>query len=106
MTLLLLRNSLISFYQSLNFVLSLLNYPGSGIMPFGIPACVFSLVTAGAVDISVSAHSSSLETSSMIFKDPSLSDNALILFVLLEVILSCSHSFHYMCFVSLTGNSA
>ena len=69
-------------------------------------AYAFLLVIASAVDISVSIHLSSLEASSVIFKDPSLSDNASILFVLLDIVLSCSHSFHYMYFISSTGNSA
>ena len=59
MTLLLLRNSLIPLHQSLNFVQSPSNHPGSGTMLFGISACMFSLLTtgAGAVDISVSVCS-------------------------------------------------
>ena len=70
-------------------------------MPFGIPACTFSLVATSAIDIIVSVHSFSLKTSSSeIFKDPNLSDNASISFVLLEPVLSCLHSFHYICFVS------
>ena len=48
MTLLLLRNSLISLYQSLNFVWSLSNHPGSSTMFFGIFVYTFSLLTAGA----------------------------------------------------------
>ena len=75
-------------------------------MFLGIPACAISLFTAGAVDISVFVCSSSFEASSMILRDPSLSDNALISFVLLELVLSCPHSFYYMCFISLTDNSA
>ena len=100
-TLLLLRNNLISFYQSSNFIQSLSNYPGSETIPFDIPAYTFSLVATGAVDIVVFICLFSLKaSSSKIFKDPSLSDNASILFVLLEPVLSCPRSFHYTCFVS------
>ena len=103
-TLLLLRNNLIPLHQSSNFDWSPLNYPGSGTIFFGNPAWTFSLtaatVVACATDISVSVCSySSIEASSLICKDPSRSDNASILFVLLELILS-SHSFHYTCFAS------
>jgi len=62
-------------------------------MFFSIFACLFSFTAgAGAVDISVSIHLSLLEASSVICKDPSCSDNASILFVLLELILVLSHS--------------
>ena len=54
LTLLLLRNNLISLHQSSNFVQSPSNHPGSGTMLFGIPADLFTVgVAAGAVDISV-----------------------------------------------------
>ena len=57
-TLLLLKNNCISLYQSLNFVWSLSNYPGSSTIFFGIPAYMFSLITteasAGTTDISMS----------------------------------------------------
>ena len=99
MTLLLLRNSLIPLHQSLNFILLLSNYPGSGTMFLGILACTFLLFTASAVNIFVSVHSSSLEASSVILRDSSHSDNVLILFVLLELILFHLDSFHYTCFV-------
>ena len=98
-TLLLLKNNLIPFYQSSNFDQSPSNHLGSGTMFLGISACTFSLFITGTIDISVSICSSSLKASSVIFKDPSHSDNALILFVLLELILSCLHSFYYTCFV-------
>ena len=42
MTLLLLRNSLISLHQSLNFVQSLSNHPGSSTMFFSNPVCPYS----------------------------------------------------------------
>ena len=94
MTLLLLRNSLIPLHQSSNFVQSLSNHPGSSTMFFGIPACTFSLIAAGAgaTDISVSICSYSLEVSSVICKDSSHSDNVLILFILLELVLVSLHS--------------
>ena len=100
LTLLLLRNNLIPLHQSSNFVRSLSNYPGSGTMLLGIPADSFTAgVAAGAVDISVSVCSSLVETSWLICKDPSRSDNASILFVLFELVL-VPHSLYYMCFVS------
>ena len=99
-TLLLLRNSQIPLHQSSNFDRSPLNHPGSSTILFGNPACMFSaVVVAGATDISVSVCSySSVEASSLICKDPSRSDNASILFVLLELVLSF-RSLYYMCFV-------
>ena len=103
LTLLLLRNSLIPLHQSSNFVQSPSNHPGSGTMFFGNPAWMFSLATtapgAGVPDISVSIGSYlSVEASSLICRDPSHSDNASILSVLLELILS-SRSLYYTCFV-------
>ena len=104
LTLLLLTNNLIPLHQSSNFDQSPSNYPGSGTMFFGNPAWTFLLTAtatgAGATDISVSVGLYlSVETSSLIYKDPSHSDNASILFVLLELVLA-SRSLHYMCFVS------
>ena len=104
LTLLLLRNSLIPLHQSSNFDRSPSNYPGSSTIFFGNSVWTFSLTAAaagaGATDISVSIGSySSVETSSLICKDPSCSDNTSILFVLLELVLA-SRSLHYMCFVS------
>jgi len=65
-------------------------------MFFGIPTCIFSFIataSAGAVDISsVVVYLYLLEASSVICKDSSHSDNALILFILL-----CS--LNYTCFV-------
>ena len=91
MILSLLRNNLIPLYQSSNFVQSLSNHPGSGTIFFDNPACLYSwLVTAigaGAVDISVSICSLFVEASSVILRDPSHSDNASILFVLLELVV-------------------
>ena len=99
-TLLLMRNNLIPLHQSSNFVQSLLNHPGSSIIFFDIPVCPFSLTVtagAGAVDISsVVVHSYLLEASSVICKDPSRSNNALILFVLLEVVLASLCSLYYL----------
>ena len=56
MTLLLLRNNYILLYQSLNFVLSLSNNPGSETMFFGIIAYsfVFIITSTGATDIALS----------------------------------------------------
>ena len=99
MTILLLRNNCIPLHQSLNFVWSPSNHHRSSTMFFGIPACMFSLIAAGATDISVSDLSWSSEVSSVICKDPSHSNNASILFVLLELILVSLCSLHYMCFI-------
>ena len=54
---------------------------------------------AGATDISsVVVRSYSLETSSVIYKDPKHSDIASTLFVLLEFVLSsCSYVLHVFC---------
>ena len=83
MTLLLLKNNLISLYQSSNFILSLLNYPRSRTMLFGTIVYIFSFICSGAVDISsLVCLFVPFETLFMIFNDPSLLDNILILFVL------------------------
>jgi len=70
-------------------------------MFFGIPACTFSLIAAGtgATDISVSDLLSLLETSSVICEDPSHSDSASILFILLELVLIPLCSLYYTYFV-------
>ena len=105
MTLLLLRNSHIPLHQSSNFIWSPSNYPGSGTIFLGNSACPFSwYVVTGATDISVSVCLSLVEASLLIYKDPSHSDNASILFVLLELILT-SRSYCYMCFIFLTDNA-
>ena len=59
------------------------------------------VISAGtdAVNISVSDHLYSSEALFVICKDPSLSDNISILFILLELILASLCSLHYMCFV-------
>ena len=60
------------------------------------------VATAGAGVFNISSVSIclySLKASSVICKDPSLSDNASILFVLLELVLVSFHSLHYMCFI-------
>ena len=69
-------------------------------MLLGIPADLFIAgVIAGTIDISVSVCLLLVEASLLIYKDPSHSNNASILFVLLELILA-SHSLYYMCFIS------
>ena len=99
LTLLLLKNNLIPLHQSLNFVWSPSNHPGSGTMLLGIPADLFTAgIIAGAVDISVSICLSFVEASLLICKDLSHSDNTSILFVLVELVL-VPHSLHYMYFV-------
>ena len=92
-TLLLLRNNLISLYQFSNFDQSPSNHPGSGTMFFSNPACtLFTAVSGtGAIDMSSVVVCSYLsEASSMICKDPNHSDNASISFVLLELVLVLS----------------
>ena len=110
MTLLLLRNSRIPLYQSSNFVRSPSNYPGSGTIFFGISTNTFLPISmamdAGAVDISVSVCSLVLfEASSVILRDPNLSDNASKSFVHLELVLFilCSYVLH--AFHSSTDNA-
>ena len=102
-TLLLLKNNLIPLHQSSNFVWSPSNHLGSGTIFFGITACMFSLIattSAGAVDILfVFVCLYLLEASFVICKDSSHSNNILILFVLLKLILVSLCSFYYMCFV-------
>ena len=65
-------------------------------MFFDIPACTFLLIPtaagAGAADISVSICLYLLKAFSVIYKDPSCSDNTSILFVLLELVLVSLHS--------------
>ena len=69
-------------------------------MLFDMTACMFSFVAgAGAADISMSVCSYSLEASSVICKNPSHSDNASILFILLELVLVLFCSLYYTCFV-------
>ena len=101
MTLLLLRNNLIPLHQSSNFVRSLSNYSRSSTIFFGIPACIFLLIfTAAGVsanDISVSVLL--LEASSVICKDSNHSNNVLISFVLLELVLVLLYRLSYMCFI-------
>ena len=96
-TLLLLKYSYISFYQSSNFIQSLLDYPEFSTIFFGMTTCMFLFAGAGAVDISVSTCS--LKASFVICKNPSHYDNTSILFVLLELILVLFHSSYYMYFV-------
>ena len=75
-------------------------------MLLSIPADSFTTgVAAGAVDISVFICSSFVEASLLICKDSSHSDNASILFVLLELVLVSSCSYCYMCFVFSTDNT-
>ena len=94
--LLLLRNNCIPLYQSLNFVWSPLNHPGSGTMLFDITAYIFLF---SGTDISVFVCSYLFEVSSLICRDPSHSNNTLILSVLLELVLVPLCSLHYIYFV-------
>ena len=90
MTLLLLRNNYISLYQSLNFVLSPSNNPGSETMFFGIIAYsfVFIVTNTGATDIASSDCSVVLsEVLFVICKNSNHSNSASMSPVLLELIL-------------------
>jgi len=90
MILLLLRNNHILLHQSLNFILFLLNHPGSGTIFLGITACLFVFVVTGtgATDITLSNCSVVLsEVLFVIYKDPNHSNSASILSILLELIL-------------------
>ena len=79
-TLLLLRNNLIPLHQSSNFVLSPLNHLGLGIIFLGNSACLlFFYISTGAVDISSVYSVLFSEASSIIYKNPSYSDNISIL---------------------------
>ena len=101
MILLLLRYNCIPLYQSSNFVWFLSNHPESRTMLFGMTAYTFSFIVAGAgtINISVSVCLYLLEASSVICRDPSYSNNASILFVLLELVLILLHSLYYTCFI-------
>ena len=101
MTLLLLRNNCIFFYQSSNFVWSLSNYPGSRTILLGTTTYTFSLISTGATNISSSDHSFiSSKASFVIFNNPSLSDSASISFILYKLILSLC-GLHHTCFICL-----
>jgi len=102
MTLLLLKNNYISLHQSLNFVLFLLNHPGSKTIFLGTIAYlfVFIITSTGAIDIALSDHS--IVLSKILFvicKDPSHSDSASILSVFLKLILVPLCSLYYMYFI-------
>ena len=104
-TLLLLRNNPILLHQSSNFVLSPLNYPGSGTILFGVIVCMFSLYTAGTGAINISSVSGIASSvllfdmlSSVILSDPSISSNASIASGLCPAVLSV-HSLYHNCFV-------
>ena len=81
-TLLLLRNKWILLHQSSNFILSPLNYPGSGTIVFVSMLLVYTAsASAGAVNIlSVSGVAGSVllfdTLSLVILNDPSISSNA------------------------------
>jgi len=78
-------------------------------MFLGNLACLFSwlvaAIIAGSADISMSVCLSLVEASSVIYKDPSHSDNISILFVLLELIVVSSCSYCYTCFIFSTDNA-
>ena len=101
MILLLLRYNCIPLYQSSNFVWSPSNHSESRTMLFGMTAYTFSFIVAGAgtINISVSDCLYLLEASSVICRDSSYSNNAFILFVLLELVLVFLHSLYYIYFI-------
>ena len=73
-------------------------------MFFGIPAYMFSLIATaagtGADNISVSVCLYSVEASSVICKNPSYSDNVLISFVLLKLVLvKHKDTRKYLCYI-------
>ena len=80
-TLLLLKNNQISFHQSSNFVLSLSNHPRFGTMLLGNSTCLFCIFFgASAINISSVYSIVFSEMSSVIFNNPSLFNNASILY--------------------------
>ena len=97
-TLLLLRNSQISLYQSLNFVLSPSNYSKSGTMFF---VGTFSLCTAGTGTVNISSISGiagsvlQFDTLSLvILSDPNIFSNASITSGLCPAVLSVYGFYH------------
>ena len=99
-TLLFLRKSQISLHQSSNFIQSLSNHLGSGIILFSMRAYTFLLIITGATDISVSVYLFiSSKVLFVIYKDPNHSNSTSISFILLELVLVSLCSFHYICFV-------
>jgi len=77
-TLLLLRNNWIPLYQSSNFVLSSLHYSGSRTILLGNSTCLLCMFPDATKMLSVYSVVLS-EASSIIFNDPSHSDNTFIL---------------------------
>ena len=105
-TLLLLRNNHIPLHQSLNFTQSLLNYPRSGTILFGILVCVFSLYTADAGTVNISSVSGVAGSvllfdmlSLVILSGLNISSNASIVSGLCHAVLSIC-DFYHNCFVS------
>ena len=91
-TLLLLRNKQIPLYQSSNFVLSPLNYPGSRTIVF-VGVLLLYTASASAVDIlSVSGIAGLVllfdTLSSVILNDPIISSNASIVFSFCPAVLA------------------
>ena len=90
MTLLLLRNNLISLHQSSNFILSPSNHPGFKTILFGIIACLFMFVVIGAVATDISLSDFSVVLSKILFvicKDSSHSNSTSMSSILLELVL-------------------
>ena len=97
MTLLLLRNNQISFYQSSNFIQSPSNYPRSETMLLGITAYSVVLYTTSTSTVNISSISDvtgfivlfpSKVYSSVILNDLSTSDNTSIPSVISTIIVS------------------
>ena len=95
-TVLLLKNNQISFHQSSNFVLSLSNHPRFGTMLLGSSTCLFCIFSGtSAINISSVYSIVFSEMSSVIFNNPSLFNNASILYsqywsVLLSMVYATS----------------
>ena len=99
MTLLLLGKSQIPLHQSSNFILFLSNYPRSRTILFSVTAYALFIITS-IPNISVSVYLLVLsKILFMICKDPSHSNNAFMLFVLLELVLVLLYRLCHICFV-------
>ena len=91
-TQLLLQNNLIFLHQSLNFVLSLSNHPGSETILLGNSVCLFCSY-ASVIDILSVYSVLACEASLVIFQNPSYSDNTSI---------SCSWCWYILLFIDYT----
>jgi len=96
-TLSLLRNKWIPFYQALNFIWSLSNYPGSGTMLFNITIYTISTSTsANTVNIS-----SSVSNSVVLFLSEAYSSvilNNLSIYSNISIVMVCLDTNIFLCF--------